>query len=204
MNLIGFACRTQTLLFCALGVDIEKRRENIATLFLVNTKKGDGSYMAFKSMAELNQYIKDAINNSLLDEVAPIVKEQERQSVAYIVYGSYGNNYTNEPNVYRRRKDSGGLSDINNMNANLVGDGMLLIMNTTPMNPDYEPTGTSFNLATLVKDGGRYNYPEGVNTYGTFRQPRDFESEAVAALQGSGDHIDALKKGLNSYGIKTR
>lgn len=83
------------------------------------------------------------------------------------VYNRYFNNMTGEPNIYKRRYKNGGLADPNNIRLYLE-DGQIVAENIT------RGKNENIKLEDIILTGGPYNYREGKNTTGTFRQPRNF------------------------------
>ena len=81
----------------------------------------------FKSISELNAYLQKKINETLLDEVSDVVKDEIESSISDTVFSA------GEPVWYQRRSqynglNSGGLADKAEMDATLISDGVIEII----------------------------------------------------------------------------
>lgn len=153
----------------------------------------------FKDLSAAIKYIKSAIDDTLENEVADAVKEEQTDAVKRVVYGAYGSKADGEPKQYVRRKESGGLADPNNMVPTVV-DGVLEVWNITPVDNGYGNDG--YLAGDIVYSGGPYNYSKGKDTFGDFRQPRDFIGGTYENLRASKSYLTALKSGLQKRGLK--
>ena len=143
----------------------------------------------FSSLKEMEKYIQDKINQSLKDDVAPVVKEIMSAEVQNTVYSVY------EPKRYERRYDNGGLMSENNMKAIPIKDGVIAISNETPFNgKNY--SGKSLTEVVVTGEGYTYDYPYEYN------QPRDFIEATREDLIQTQAHTKALINGLKKSGIK--
>lgn len=162
---------------------------------------------SFKNWDQLIKHLNASVDYALITEVADAVKEIESGAVLTEVYAAYGNIRTGEPNIYDRRKESGGLADTNNMTA-VVSNGVLTVRNETPFNEGYGGANNGYGLAELVEygdgAGGKYDYWLGKNTYGDFKAPRHFTAATVECLMDTGEHIKALKNSLKAQGINVK
>jgi len=157
---------------------------------------------SFKNTAALFKYIQKQINETLEDDVAKEVKQVEHDAVEKVVYDSY------TPNVYDRRRDDGGLSDINNMKNNKVAEGVLIISNETKAHPTktnasgkvYKSKNKGKKLTPIIVEGGADNYDFPRNR--AYIESRDFIQETKDMLEQDGKHWTALKIGLLKRGIK--
>lgn len=159
----------------------------------------------FKSFAVLEKHIRKKINDTLLDDVASVIKEEEGTVIVDVVYGAYGGP-NGEPEVYERRGFIGGLADDTNMVENLIGDGILSITNETEFNPGYGTSNSGGGLDVLVEEGNGggghyYDYREGQFSSGSFTQPRPFTQETINRLKANKHHVNALKYGLIIRGL---
>jgi len=157
--------------------------------------------MEFKSMKDLEKYLQSQINNSLQQDVAPIVKETMSAEIQNTVYAEYPN-----PHMYNRRK-SGGLESVENMNIDesLINSGVLSITNDTPFDDRYDTENSGDGLAGLIEfgdgyDGHTYDYTN-YNGNSPYLEPRPFIQNSRDTLKQTGAHIKALKKGLKKSGI---
>ena len=157
----------------------------------------------FKSIKEMQAYLKKSINTSLVEDVAPIVKETMSAEIQNSVYTEYPN-----PHMYKRRLDEGGLIDERNMNIDesLISSGILSITNNTPFDDRYDTFNTGNGLAGLIEfgDGYKGNYYDYTNYDGdnSYKEPRPFIENSRETLRQTKVHVKALKKGLRESGIK--
>jgi hypothetical protein len=144
---------------------------------------------SFSNLKDVEKYLQKKVSNALVNEVAQSVKETEAKIINDTVYDVY------EPRYYVRRFDNGGLSDTDNMKSELVEDGVLIVTNETPPNPNYPHRALRSTVAEVVEYGDGY----------TFYNPgsRPFTRNTVNELERTGDHITALRDGLRRQGIKT-
>src|SRR5690625_4783332 len=174
--------------------------------------------MSRKKRVQNIQELKKQINKILLDALnsknshtADEIKVVESMMVEKIVYKAY------EPEVYRRRGESGGLADTRNMKHSAsIGAGKvgLNIVNVTPQNTENVNMQTNdvfqasnktlrdkTSLASLVEGGDgtgglRYTYQNG----GEYLASRPIQAETVRELKSSKKHLDALVSDLRSKG----
>lgn len=132
--------------------------------------------------------IKSDIEDVLMDEVLDTAKEIVLKHIEDDVYSVY------KPSVYKRRGNSGGLSDPDNI-VGTVKNMELEIENIASFNEDYGSSNKGNELAELVNDGDRvgrymYDYP------GSFNQPRPFIDNTIEEIENTNLVEDALSKGL--------
>lgn len=132
--------------------------------------------------------IKSDIEYVLMDEVLDTVKEIVLKHIEDDVYSVY------KPSVYKRRGNSGGLSDPDNI-VGTVKNMELEVENIASFNEDYGSSNKGNELAELVNDGDRvggymYDYP------GSFNQPRPFIDNTIEEIENTNLVEDALSKGL--------
>lgn len=150
-----------------------------------------------QALAQALAQIRPKIDNALSKEVAKVVKETQAQSARTQVYGVYS------PVMYPRR---GSLSDQGQMTATVAG-GVLTVRSTATPSSFSIPAGratTGKNLVQLVEGGhgasGGYDFPTNRN----YMYPRPFITITAAQLEGSRQHISALRSGLIRQGLKVR
>lgn len=132
--------------------------------------------------------IKSDIEDVLMDEVLDTIKEIELKHIEDDVYSVY------KPSVYKRRGNSGGLSDPDNI-VGSVKNMELDVENIASFNQDYGSSNKGNGLAELVNNGDRvsgymYDYP------GSFNQPRPFLDNTIEEIENTNLVEDALSKGL--------
>ena len=158
----------------------------------------------FKDMKTLMNYVQKKVDLSLQNEVFKAVRDVEIEHIESDVYAEYPN-----PIDYERRKDDGGLTDLDNYEC-VVNNGTMYMTNTTNSNDEY---GTEKeNLIGLIEYGdnrgyGRYDFPEEEkkrkNKRYKYLKPRPFIQNTREDLEENKQHLFALKKGLNKFKIKT-
>lgn len=141
----------------------------------------------FKNLKELMKSIQIEIDKSLSEDVSKKVKKVQLEHVKKDVYDKY------EPTVYNRRKDNGGLSDIDNIEGKLIKSGLLSIENKRKD----EETGRL--VAPVVETGQGYNYDFPFNG-----KSRPFVKNTIQELEVTQEHVQALKEGLQKRGINTK
>lgn len=155
----------------------------------------------FQSIAEVEQYIKDAINSCMQSEMAKAIKETEQQAIHESVYDTY------QPAQYKRRYESGGLSSEDNMPSE-AGDMSVTVYNRTrsnssPQGKNYPPPWhyPYYPLGELIQNGYTvYLKP----SYGIKNVPgRPFIPRTYEMLEGYNIAVDTLRAGLNARGIPT-
>ncbi len=150
------------------------------------------------ALAAVNKKLQKAVDIALKTEVADEVRDAEIAAIGSVVYDAYGSNSDGEPNNYIRRYDDGGLVDRDNM-VPAVSNGVLTVSNTTPANPDYGNNG--YLAGDIVINGGPYQWPVGVDTFGDFHPSRDFIERTYSDLRQSKWHVNGLKRGLINQGF---
>jgi hypothetical protein len=160
----------------------------------------------FKSLTELNKYLQKQIKDALNNEVSEVVKSEEQKKVKTEVYDKYNvvKGEQKEPYVYQRRGSSGGLSDKKNMKNRVknIKDGAELSVENRTKGQD-----ENIYIADLVEGGDGsfgldYDYKSNRDgTQGQYLQARPFQQRTVEALEQSGEHVEAMKKGLIRNGL---
>lgn len=139
--------------------------------------------MKFNNLTDLFKHIQSDIQDTLNNEVANEVKETMSEAVISTVYNVY------DPISYERRGNNGGLMCTANMEHRVDGD-TLTVTNETPL----DNHRTDYSLTDIIVNGRGYQ-----------PFPRDFISETKERLEITGNHVEALKQGLEKrkrYKIK--
>lgn len=135
------------------------------------------------SLQDIYNKLKMATQSTVHNEVAEAIKKVEHDHVVSDVYNVY------DPVMYKRKMDDYGLSDTRDMIAKPYGEIGIEISNDTEHNGTY--------VADVVETGEGYNYSFDYNG-----NSRPFQENTVEELQTSKEHIEVLKLGLRSKGIK--
>jgi len=144
----------------------------------------------FKSISELNAYLQEKINETLLDEVSDAVKDEIESSISDTVFSA------GEPVWYQRRSqynglNSGGLADKAEMDATLISDGVIEIVdNAKPSRP--------WNNGRTLSENIEFGYNQKKNWWD---QPRPFIAESKENLKKSKAHVDSMRDGLIKRGL---
>lgn len=121
--------------------------------------------------AELSKFtveLENAVHRAMEGAVADLAKATMQQAVDDIVYKGY------TPSGYLRRKDDGGLRDIENMETEYDRDTMTLTL--TNVTRDYHYSGTKERLvAPIVEKGVGYTWKES-EIYALQPFPRPFNA----------------------------
>lgn len=147
----------------------------------------------YKNFDEALKDIQLKINESLKNEVGQAVKETMSSEIDNTVYSVY------KPLEYERRHMNGGLSDMDNMEVELVKNGTITVTNNTPVNEDYSLHYSDNSLTEMIITGTEYDYT-GDGT-GAYLEPRDFIEETKKDLVKTNYHVEALKNGLKKRGL---
>lgn len=137
--------------------------------------------MNFNNFKDLEEYLKNKINTSLIKDVAPVIKQCVKDEVENTVYSVYS------PKQYVRRylRGGNGLNDLENIKSELTSDGELCIRDIAK--PDSIPNEYLDEMIV-------YGYGDRDEIWNS---PRDFYIATVENLKQSQEHIKALKRGLN-------
>lgn len=157
------------------------------------------------ALKKVNGQLMPKINNALSKEVFAKVRDTEVSAIEKEVYEVY------DPQGYRRRMASGGLSDPKNIviEGGAATGGRLSVVNVTPQNPGGCKNGkfvtTDKDLPSLVEYGDGYQgYHYDFASDGAYMGPRPFTETAAENLKKSGAHVKALKDGLRQQGVKVK
>lgn len=144
---------------------------------------------AFSSWKQIEQYLKETIDDCLKNEVAETVKDELQTGMSEVVYSA------GEPKKYPRRYYSdGGLGDRETMKHELVASGELVVIPDAERNVEYNSYpgygyDTSHSLAwNIVKGYGDKNK--------WYNQPRDFIQQTIENMQKTKSHVDCMKDAL--------
>ena len=138
--------------------------------------------MNVSSLDALLDRIEKDIRSTLENEVAETVKDDMQTAIQNGVYNAY------TPKQYSRRKEKGGMLDRKNIESRIDGD-TLTVRDVAPLDNGM----TYYALDEIV-----------VNGLGRMPFPRDFYSECEDKLETTGDHVEAMKRGMKKrgYGVK--
>lgn len=160
----------------------------------------------FANFGELEKFLKDKIANALENEVAEIVRDHQQIAIEDVVYSRYNvvDGVHQDPYVYERRRDRGGLSDRHNMIGTIdyTTDGVRLSIENITKGAD-----SNFEIAGLIEygdgwQGKEYEYKRNRdNTAYQYLNPRPFIQTTRDRLRQSGDHVRSLRDGLIRQGI---
>jgi hypothetical protein len=168
--------------------------------------KGCGYMSTFKNLNDLYKHIEDQVHSSLLDEVAQGVRDVMSVEIQDAVYTKYPGG-GNEPDVYRRRYDQGGLLDESNMEAFInVKTNTLEVFNNTPFNDGYNTANHGLGLTSLIENGhGADNqYYDYHKDNAEYMKPRPFVAQTKESVAKLKSHKSDLKRGLKARGIKVK
>ena len=100
----------------------------------------------FKNTADLMAYLKKAVDESLTNDVFPIIRDEEVEAIKDIVYSMDTSGY------YQRRYDFGGIGDPYNIviKGDTAQNGILSVINITDPNPYLN--GRNGDRATVNKN----------------------------------------------------
>lgn len=138
--------------------------------------------MTFKNLNALMTHIEKDMQKALENEVAETVKENMKAAVDENVYDVF------TPEYYNRRMENGGLTDSNNLQANVSGN-VLTVRDVAPL----DNGRTDYELDRIIVEGlGKQPFP------------RDFYGSTAERLEDNGEHIKAMKEGLRKRGYKVK
>lgn len=158
----------------------------------------------FKSTADLMAYLRKAVDLSLTEDVYPVIRDEEVETIKDVVYSVDTSGY------YKRRYDYGGIGDPYNIviKGDTAKNGVLSVINITDPNPYLN--GTGGDRATVNKDlpylieHGRSGIGDPGYDYWKRPKARPFTATTIERLQASGKCEKALKQGLIRRGIRVR
>ncbi len=150
---------------------------------------------SFTSLKQLEQYIQQKIDETLLDDVSETVKDELQSSVSDVVY-------TKTPTEYiRRNLKNGSLGDKSTMNSELISNGVLEVSPDADFNHPFASTHGGYGAVDLDKslaENIEFGYGSKTHWYDI---PRPFVQESKENLKKSKAHIDSMKDGLRARGL---
>lgn len=152
----------------------------------------------FKNMKELAAFVQDVINMELEDSISQVIKDGLSNSAESNVYGAYS------PHLYSRRHS---LSDQNNMDSNLIADGVLEVKMVAEFNDGYDSSNVGDQLAGLVEyghgwNGYYYDYPDTKDEENAYVSPRPFIQPVREEI--GNDLKDLMRQALRNAGLKVQ
>jgi hypothetical protein len=153
----------------------------------------------FKNLKSLSNYLQDNLPNLILNDAKflSVLQNEMRDAVYEVVYKHY------TPTQYQRRKDNGGLSDINTMQiteAFFEGDNFIMLFENLAKGND---TLSDEYLTDYIEEG----IPDEYLTYGegAWSEPRPFVEATYNAIKADPKPlVNALKDVFRKYGLKVR
>lgn len=170
----------------------------------------------FKNLDDLFDHIAFDVMEALNTEVLDVVQQTQVKKIYEEVYYTYriSGGSREEPFVYLRREDDGGLADRSNiipMDTSVNKKNKSVSMEVVNVTKSSSHKGQSeFYLAPLVEygDGFRgldYTYKD--NKDGTthqYLQSRPFTYETIVELEQTNNHVQAMKNSLKKAGYKVK
>ena len=157
-----------------------------------------------KKKAVVFGYLKKAVDESLTNDVFPVIRDEEVEAIKDIVYSMDTSGY------YQRRYDFGGIGDPYNIviKGDAAKNGILSVINITDPNPylngrNGDRATVSKNLPYLIEHGRGGSGDPGYD-YWSRPKARPFTETTIERLQASGKCTQALKRGLMKKGITIR
>ena len=150
---------------------------------------------SFTSLKQLEQYIQQKIDETLLDDVSETVKDELQSSVSDVVY-------TKTPTEYiRRNLKNGSLGDKSTMNSELISNGVLEVSPDADFNHPFASTHGGYGAVDLDKslaENIEFGYGSKTHWYDI---PRPFVEESKENLKKSKAHIESMRDGLIKRGL---
>lgn len=153
--------------------------------------------MAFQSMNDFAKQVGILLDNILFDEVYEAVRDVQLEHIAEDVMDVY------RPAEYERRDN--GLENPGNIWASRSSQNELVVENVTQFNPDYGTENYGYGLVGLIEYGDGWNglyYDYRPKKNARYLKPRPFIANTRADLKTNKQHIQALKDGLKTRGIR--
>ena len=163
---------------------------------------------AVRSWEELIAQVNQKAQNTLKYEVFEEVRDTYQKHIDQDAYDAYS------PSQYERRDMGGGLISDENIVGEVKGN-ILEVKDVAPLN-DFDLNGdiishssSGTELGEIIEYGSAYtgNAPylfNGDMSGQAWTQPRPFTENTIDDLQRNKQHINAMKKGLQRQGIKTK
>ena len=143
-------------------------------------------------LVRIHAKIQKQVNDSLKKEVASHVKDKISKHVQSDVYNAYPN-----PVVYTRRNlQNGSLGDVEQMESNLINDGVLKITDNADFNHDFASRHGGYGDIDLSKSlSFNIEYGYGNKEY-PWNEPRDFMNKTKKDIKSSNSHVEVMKNAL--------
>jgi hypothetical protein len=141
--------------------------------------------MEFNNLKQLEKYINSQIKESMDTEVNETVRRRLKENVIEEAYDKY------EPTQYER---TGGLYQDRNIESDIVdtSEGVELSVRSTR-----EEDGR--DIAQIIESGKGYSWKN--SRIAKSGQARPFHEKTHEDLERSGEHIEAMKRGLKQQGL---
>ena len=165
---------------------------------------------AFKGLDKALKVIQKKVEDTLLTEVAEVVKNEE-------LYHVYEDMYSRPTSgFYERRYEQGGMGDKNNyqhfVDVNGENSRTLVVTNTTQFNPylNGKDASDGYSQNTMRESGldGPINYGDGWNgikyDYAEGEPATDYIENTIEDLNASKNHVKALRAGLRKRGLTVK
>lgn len=154
----------------------------------------------FTNTKSLLAYLQSAIDDVLTEDVFPVVREKEVDTIMDVVYSQPTSGY------YRRRGEYEGIGDPYNIEirGDVAKNGILSVVNVTVPNPYLNGSNANGGYASQNKDlPSVIEYGRG---YDYWKKPkkRPFTAKTIERLKESDEVRTALKNGLKSRGIASK
>lgn len=150
----------------------------------------------FRNLTELQRYLEqnamEILANSM--DIERVLAEAMSQAVIDVVYAHY------EPEVYERRMDEGGLSDIRNMSVvdfGITNKSAFLIFENLAEGNDNQ---AGKYITDMIEEGieSMWNNPDGA-----WSEPRPFVEETIRRLKENPQElVNAIKNEFRARGMK--
>lgn len=163
------------------------------------------------SLNDLKSVIMPNVNETLEEDIAPVVKSAIKYYIEKDVYNQYS------PTQYERRGKNGGLLDKNNMNSDLVASGVLEVSNDTLGTPYYyavlhgghhegekrrrRSKNAGKLIAGVIETGEGYDIE---NSDLGYCKPRPFMEDTYNALVNEDIVPKVFKRGLELRGFEVK
>jgi hypothetical protein len=143
----------------------------------------------FNNLKDLEKYINEQASKVLKTKVAETVTQEMSDTIKEVEYPKY------EPTMYERLGDQGGLSDVHNMQVEVIDDNTIQITN--------ERMDGSRDVAEIFATGIGYTWRNS-EIYHMQPFPRDFYADTVERLKQNNKHIEAFKQGMKFLGFNVQ
>lgn len=141
----------------------------------------------FNNLNDLQKYIQQQASKVLKTDLAQVATQEMSDTIKEVEYPKY------EPTTYVRQMDEGGLSDVRNMQVEVIDDNTISITN--------ERMDGSRDVAEIFATGIGYSWKNS-EIYRMQPFPRDFYADTVERLKQNQKHVEAFKQGMARLGIK--